>query len=201
MMEQRSVEDQRAIEHVQRFTTAWMCVEVVVALLTGIRSRSVALAAFGADSAIELISALIVLWRFRTSTRHAEDLATKLTAWLLVALGVYIVTDSVYVLAISHQKPETSYLGVGLLIAAGIVMPWLGRRKRQLAARTNSSALRADAAQSSACAYLAWIALAGVLLNALAGLWWTDPAAALCLVPFVIKEAREAFEGRPCECG
>jgi hypothetical protein len=51
------------------------------------------------------------------------------------------------------------------------------------------------------CAYLAWISLAGLVLNALVQIWWADAFAALCLIPFIIKEAKEAFEGRPCECG
>ena len=78
-------------------------------------------------------------------------------------------------------------------------MPWLGRQKRRLAGAAHSAALRADAAQSSICAYLASIALAGLLLNAVANVWWADAVAALCLIPLVIKEEKEAFEGRRCE--
>src|SRR5689334_3057275 len=73
-----------AINRVQWLTVAWMCVEVVVALFATIRTNSVALAAFGADSAIELLSAATVLWRFRSDRRHAEITATRITAWLLV---------------------------------------------------------------------------------------------------------------------
>ncbi len=51
---------------------------------------------------------------------------------------------------------------------------------------------------SSLCAYLSWIALAGLLLNAVAHLPWADPLAALGLLPIVVKEAKEAFEGRAC---
>lgn len=79
-------------------------------------------------------------------------------------------------------------------------MPWLGRRKRLLADATNSSALRDDAVQSSICAYLAWIALAGLLLNALLHVSWADPVAAIGLLPIIVKEAKESFRGRSCEC-
>jgi divalent metal cation (Fe/Co/Zn/Cd) transporter len=62
-------------------------------------------------------------------------------------------------------RPEPSYLGIGLLIAAGVFMPWLASQKRELAGRANSGALKADAVQSSMCAYLAWIALCGLVIN------------------------------------
>ena len=194
-----SLGDIGAIERVQWFTIVWMCTEVCVSLFTAIRARSVALAAFGADSAIELLSAATVLWRFRTGRQGAETTATKITGWLLIALVVLIATSSLYAL-ILHRKAEASSLGMILLVAAALIMPWLGWEKRRLAAAANSTALRADAAQSSVCAYLAWIALAGLLLNAFAHVWWADAAAALCLIPFVLKEAIEAFEGHTCQC-
>lgn len=186
-----------AIGRIQWFTVAWMSVEAAIALLAAWRARSVALAAFGADSGIELFSAVTVLWRFRAGQR-AEATATKITSWLLVALAVYIAADSTYMLLRAAQKAQESRLGIALLAAAAVVMPWLGRRKRQLAAIANSASLRADAAQSSICGYMAGIALAGLLLNAFAHMWSADPLAALCLLPIVIKEAREGFEGHSC---
>ena len=187
-----------AIRHIQWFTIAWMLIETVVALFAAVSAHSVALAAFGADSGIEMFSAATVLWRFRSARQHAEVTASKITAWLLVALAVYIAADSAYMLLPSNRKAEESYLGIALLGAAAVVMQWLGRRKRQLAAIANSSSLRSDAAQSSICGYMAWIALFGLLLNAFVHVSWADPAAALCLVPIVIKEAKEAFEGHDC---
>jgi divalent metal cation (Fe/Co/Zn/Cd) transporter len=189
-----------AIERVQWFTIVWMSAEVAVSLFAAISARSIALAAFGADSAIELLSAATVLWRFRTRRQHAERIATKITSWLLVALVVYIATSSLSAL-ILRRRAEVSYLGMIVLFAAALIMPWLGKQKRALAAAAKSTALRADATQSSVCAYLAWIALAGLLLNAFAHIWWADALAALCLIPFIVKEAKEAFEGRTCQCG
>ncbi|SRR6266851_415739 len=196
----RTVDAEVAIRRIQRFTIIWMAIEVAVAFIAAIRAHSVALAAFGGDSAIELMSAAVVLARFRSPRRITEQSASKITGWLLVALAAYITVQSLYTLIAAPSKPEPSYVGIGLLVAAALVMPWLGRRKRQLAIATKSSALHGDAAQSSLCAYLSWIALAGLLLNAVAHTAWADPIAALGLLPFVIKEAKEAFEGRACSC-
>jgi divalent metal cation (Fe/Co/Zn/Cd) transporter len=80
-------------------------------------------------------------------------------------------------------------------------MPWLSAQKRTLAAKTSAGSLRADAVQSSMCAYLAWIALAGLLLNAIFKSSWADPAAGLLLLPIIVREGSEAMHGKSdCDC-
>ena len=53
-------------------TIAWMSVEAAVPLFAAWRASSPALLAFGGDSAIELFSAVVVLWRFRASDAHED---------------------------------------------------------------------------------------------------------------------------------
>jgi divalent metal cation (Fe/Co/Zn/Cd) transporter len=175
-----------------------MAIELVGAVSAALWAHSVALMAFGADSGIEMLSAAVVLRRFGGRLQIREATASLVNAWLLAALAIYIVADSLYVLFAAAAKPEASYFGMAVLIASAAAMPWLARRKRTLADAAGSGSLRADAAQSSVCGYLAWIALAGLVVNAVAGISWADPLAALALVPFVIKEAREAFAGDGC---
>ena len=175
-----------------------MAIELVGAVFAALRAHSVALMAFGADSGIEMLSAAVVLRRFGDRLRVREATASLVNAWLLVALAIYIVADSLYVLFAAARKPEPSYFGMAVLLASAVAMPWFARRKNKLAHATQSSSLRADAAQSSMCAYLAWIALAGLVVNATAGVAWADPVAALALLPLVIKEAREAYAGHTC---
>lgn len=79
-------------------------------------------------------------------------------------------------------------------------MPWLARQKRRLARENASSALAADATQSAVCGWLSWIALAGLVANALFRMPWADELAALALVPLVVKEAKEAWQGKACHC-
>jgi len=50
---------------------------------------------------------------------------------------------------------------------------------------TNSAALRGDAAESALCAYLSWIALVGIGLNAIWHIGWADAAAALIIVSLI----------------
>src|SRR5438445_7736938 len=114
-----------AIRHIQWLTVGWMTIEVGIALIAALRAHSVALAAFGGDSAIELLSAAVVLARFHSTSRVTEKSAGRITGWLLVALGAFIAAQSVYTLIVARSKPQPSYVGIGLLLVAGLIMPWL----------------------------------------------------------------------------
>jgi divalent metal cation (Fe/Co/Zn/Cd) transporter len=158
----------RRIRRVQAITIAWMSVEAVVSLFAAWRVRSPVLLAFGGDSAIELFSALVVLWRFRArdAQEHAEKRAACVAGALLFALAAYVAIISVASL-LGYSEPKPTLLGIAILLAAAIIMPWLAKEKRRLSGFTGSAALRADAAQSALCAYLSLIALAGLAINAI----------------------------------
>jgi divalent metal cation (Fe/Co/Zn/Cd) transporter len=175
-----------------------MCAEAAIALFAALRAHSVALLGFGADSGIELVSAFVVFLRFKKVSHMNEKMAARIAGLLLFALAAFILGSSIVAFTNPRFRPEPSYLGIGLLIAAAIVMPWLSSQKRTLAAKTGSGALKADAVQSSMCAYLAWIALGGLLLNAVFKVSWADPSAALLLLPIVLREGWEAMQGKSC---
>ena len=158
----------RRIRRVQTVTIAWMSVEAAVSLFAAWRARSPALLAFGGDSAIELFSAVVVLWRFRASDAHedVERPAARIAGGLLFALAAYVAVTSVASL-LGYSEPKPTFLGIAILIAAAAVMPWLAKEKRRLSGVTGSAALRADATQSVLCGYLSLIALPGLAINAI----------------------------------
>ena len=172
-----------------------------MSLFAAWQARSPALLAFGGDSAIELLSAVVVLWRFRARDAHedAERRAACVAGALLFALAAYVAITSVATL-LGYSEPKITFLGITILVAAAAVMPWLAKEKRRLSATTGSAALRADAAQSALCAYLSLIALAGLATNAIWHVRWADPVAALVLLPLVVWEGREAMRGKTCDC-
>jgi divalent metal cation (Fe/Co/Zn/Cd) transporter len=177
-----------------------MCVEAGVSLFAAWRARSPALLAFGGDSTIELFSAVVVLWRFRTTAQeNAERWAARVAGALLFALAAYVALTSVASL-LGYNEPKPTLLGIAILVAAAVVMPWLAKEKRRLSGVTGSAALRADAAQSVLCAYLSLIALAGLAINAIWHVKWADPTAALFIVPLVLWEGWDAIRGKPCNC-
>jgi divalent metal cation (Fe/Co/Zn/Cd) transporter len=157
--------------------------------------------AFGGDSGIELMAALVVLWRFRSQTgpERTEKQAARIAAGLLFVLAAYVIIAAGAQL-FGHREIRPSLLGIAILLVASIVMPWLASQKRQLSAATSSAALRADAAESAVCGYLAWIALAGLLVNAVWRIQWADPVAALALTPLILREGWKALKGKPSNC-
>ena len=189
----------RRVIQIQVLTLVWMSVEAAVALGAAWVARSPALLGFGGDSAVELLSAAVVLRRFYLPSHEAraEQRAAKIAGGLLFALATFVALASVLTL-LGHVEARPSPIGIVLLIIAAVVMPWLAKQKRRLSAVTRSAALRADAAESAVCGYLALIALAGLALNAIWGISWADPVAALALLPLIFREGWEAVKGKPC---
>ena len=189
------------IRQVQFFTIVWMLVEIVVSLFSAWRARSPALFAFGGDSVIELASAVVVLWRFRSGSacETEENRTARLTGALLFVLAGSVAMMSAMSL-FSHGETKPSVMGIVILLLAAVVMPMLARVKRKLSTVMGSAALRAEAAESAVCAYLSVVALLGVGLNTVWHISWADPIAALVLVPFIIWEGRETMRGKVCGC-
>ena len=201
MLQVASPDAIRRIQRVQTVTIAWMSVEATVSLFAAWRASSPSLLAFGGDSAIELFSAVVVLWRFRANDAHedAERRAARVPGALLFALAAYVAITAVASL-LGYSEPKRTLLGITILVAAAVVMPWLAKEKRRLSGATGSAALKADAAQSALCAYLSLIALAGLAVNAIWHVKWADPIAALAILPLILWEGREAMRGTPCGC-
>ncbi|MGB8542729.1 MAG: cation transporter [Candidatus Acidiferrales bacterium] len=191
----------RRIHRIQAITIIWMSIEAGVSLSAAWMARSPALLAFGGDSAVELLSATVVLWRFRAheAPHRAEKSASRVAGVLLFALALYVAVVAAMSL-LGHNAPRPSYWGIVILIGAAIVMPWLAKEKRKLSAATGSAALRADAAQSGLCAYLSIIAMVGLTVNAIWHVGWADPIAALAVTPLILWEGREAIRGKACNC-
>jgi divalent metal cation (Fe/Co/Zn/Cd) transporter len=193
------LETARRVIRIQVLTLIWMSVEAVVSLGAAWMARSSALLGFGGDSAVELLSATIVLWRFSRPSNdiHAEERAARIAGGLLFVLAAFVLLASALTL-LGHIEARPSPIGIALVILAAVVMPWLTKQKRQLSAATGSAALRADAAESAVCGYLALIALAGLGVNAIWKINWADPVAALALLPLIVREGWEAMKGKAC---
>ena len=183
-------------------TIAYNSVEAVASLIAGLVAGSVALVGFGFDSVIEVTASAAAQWRLRAdrNAEHRERIeqrTRRVVGWCFVALAAYVAYDSAKSLW-RREAPERSAAGIVILAMSVIVMPLLARAKRRVAHALDSKALEGEAAQTSLCAYLSVIALAGVALNALLGWWWADPAAALAMVPIIVREGLEGIRGEAC---
>ena len=185
-------------------TIGYNVLEAVVALGAGIVAGSVALVGFGLDSVIEVTASGAAQWRLRADLdalrrERVERATLRIIGWSFLALAAYVTLDSANAL-LRREPPERSVVGLVLLALSAIVMPVLARAKRRVARAMTSRALEADAMQTSLCAYLSVIALAGVALNTVLGWWWADPVAALAMVPIIAREGVEGVRGEAhCE--
>lgn len=181
-------------------TLGWMIIEGLVAVTAGIAAHSLTLLAFGADSLIELLSALVLLWRLVVELRRGrqdfpeefETLAARIAGGLLLALAAYVVSGAAWNLG-TRQGAAFSISGLVLALVAMPLMIVLARRKRALADAISSRALRADAAESTTCAWLSGVVVVALLAQAVFGAWWVDALGALGVVWFLVREGLEAF--------
>ena len=183
----------------QGLTLAWMLVELAVSIYAAVSARSPAMLAFGSDSLVELLSAAVVLLQFVPQFSLSEHFAARAAAVLLSLLAFVvglIASASLFV----RQRPDVSRAGIGITLAALVVMPILAWLKRREFGRNGNRALAADSVQSAACAYLALVALVGVGVNAIFHLAWFDPLAALAAVPILVQESRSTWKGHGCGC-
>jgi hypothetical protein len=90
-----------------------MVVECALALFSAWRARSPVLLAFGTDSLVELLSALVVLLQFVPRLALSTARATRLAGLLLFPLAAVITMSSALALW-RHVRPDTSWLGIGV---------------------------------------------------------------------------------------
>lgn len=182
-------------------TLAYNSLEGVLATVIGLSTGSVALVGFGVDSGIEVSASVVALWRLAADAEpsrraRVERIGHRSIGCLFLALAVYIAYDGVKAL-LGHEAPEASISGILLAVASLVVMPYLAREKRRVGSALGSRALIAESAQTSLCMYLSAILLGGLLLNGLVGWWWSDPVAALLMVPIIAREGIEGLRGEP----
>jgi divalent metal cation (Fe/Co/Zn/Cd) transporter len=200
----QALEGRRRLERQARLL-AWggigyHLLEAAVAVAAGVAAGSIALIGFGADSLIESFAGLIVVWLFtgaRLGSGAAERRAQQLVALSFFVLAAYVGVESVRSLVAVHE-PDPSWVGIGLALFTAATMPPLAAWKRRIGRRLNSSAAVKEAGQTQLCAYLSIALLLGLGANALFGLWWMDPAAALFIAAVAVKEGRESWRGEGC---
>lgn len=180
----------------------WLGIEGAVAIVAGVMAGSIALIAFGLDSAIEGVASVVIIWRFsgsRLLSERAERRAQVLVAAQFFILAPFITYEGMEKL-VTGGDVETSWLGIGLTIATLAICQPLGLAKRRLGARLGSLATVGEGTQNLLCGYMAVAVLVGLLANTLFGIWWLDPVVALGIAGVAVQEGRKALRGEGCGC-
>jgi divalent metal cation (Fe/Co/Zn/Cd) transporter len=178
----------------------WHGIEAAVAIGAGILAGSIALVGFGADSLVEAVAGLVLLWRFaasRAASDDAEQRAQKLIAVSFYVIAAYVGFEAIRSLS-GGEHPEVSYIGIVLSAVTLATMPPLAIAKARVGEQLGSAATRSEGRQNMLCAYLSGALLIGLGANALLGWWWADPGTALVIAAVAVREGRDAWRGDSC---
>lgn len=188
----------RRIRWIVAFTIAYNVVEGVIALIAGGVASSAALIGFGLDSFVEVLSAAAVAWQFAApDPQKRERTALRVIAIAFFALAAYVSVDAVLSFA-GIRELEHSPVGIVLAAVSLLVMPFVSLLERRAGRELGSASAIADSKQTLICSYLSAAVLLGLLLNLLFGWSWADPAAALVIAGFAVREGMEAWRGDAC---
>lgn len=183
-------------------TALYNVVEAIVALWFGAQADSIALWGFGLDSVLETMAAAAVLYRLSAEHRGANPsrvaLLERRAQWLVGAtfllLAVYVAAQAAWALW-TRTSAQVSLVGIALAAISLVAMPLLALFKLRAARELGSEALRSEAKETLACAYLSLTLLLGLTARAALGWWWADPVASLLMVPWLVHEGRESLAG------
>jgi divalent metal cation (Fe/Co/Zn/Cd) transporter len=206
----RPTADRKALIHeafrLELLTIGWMTVEAIVAIAAGVGAGSLVLTAFGLDSVIELLSAGVLIWRLSVELRHGqrfseqvERRASRIAGALLFALAAYVVFSAAWGLWTRHGE-EFSWPGFIVALATIPSMRYLAHRKIAVAEKLGSRALRADAMEAVTCGWLSFVVVVSLAVQWGSGAWWIDSVGSLAVVWLLVKEGREAWAARGCNC-
>jgi divalent metal cation (Fe/Co/Zn/Cd) transporter len=173
-------------------TLGWNVAGIAVLAVAAVTARSVALAGFGLDSLIEIGASTVVLWELAGTGEDRQRRALRLIGGAFLALAAYLPVQSVLVLMTGY-RPGHSVPGITwtALTAAAMFAPAAGKSRTGKA--LGNPVLVTEGRVTLVDGILAVAVLAGLVLNAAAGWWWADPLAALIIVFYALREAREIF--------
>jgi divalent metal cation (Fe/Co/Zn/Cd) transporter len=194
---QRAARQARALSWL---SLLWMSGEGILGLIAGIRAASISLVGWALGSVIEGLASIIVIWRFtgtRTLAETSERRAQKAVSVSFFLLAPYLAVEGIRDLATQHIATPSA-LGIVVTAASLLLMPILGIAKNRLAATLDSGATASEGVQNLMCAAQAGAVLVGLASTAAFGWSWIDPAIALLLAGWAIREGRQAWRGHDC---
>ena len=176
----------RAALRISYLAVAWSIVAGTASVVIGVRSSSTALIGTGTDVLADMLSSVVLVWRFRAELHGGQPgHAVERRAHLVAALSLLVVAAGVAAGAIAHlasgHGASAQVAAVVVAAASLVVLPILAVVKLRIAAAVPSPALRTDALITLVGAVTAALSLVGLVLTR--AFHWTaaDPVAALVI--------------------
>jgi divalent metal cation (Fe/Co/Zn/Cd) transporter len=146
----------------------------------------------------------VLVWRFRIERQHphraarVEHIAERVIGVVFLLLALYLAISAVQALA-ANAHPDSTAVGIGLLLLSLLCLPPLALAKSRTAAQLSSGALRADSLLTGLAAILALIGLLGLGLTQFFGLASADALGALVVAAIMAREGWLSLRSRQVE--
>ena len=176
----------------------WSGAVGAVVMFSAFGSGSLSMLGFGIDAVVDAAASVALTWRFLVEgrqpsrARQVERIAERIVGGALLVLSIYVALVSIRAL-VDARAPLSSDLAIALLIASVVLLPPIALRKRAIARRLASGALRADSVLTTVAAVLAAISLLGISAATRLGWWWADALAALIVAAVMAREGVQSL--------
>lgn len=160
----------------------WTLCSSAVAVVIGVRSGTAVLIAFGAIGTVDALGSAALAYHFNHALHHdrlsdeLERLAHRVVLVGLLVVGLAAVITGL-VKAAQATPHEASIAGAVLAVLSLVALTALAGRKRRIARRIGSDALRSDSHLSTTGATLAAITLLGIAASRWLEWHWADGVA------------------------
>lgn len=173
---------------------------IVLKLLIGFMMQSVSVISEAVHSGIDLVAAIIAWFSVRESGKPADDehrfghgkienVAGTIEAVLIFGAAFYIIWEAIHKLRTGKVEIESLGLGAAVMAVSAMANYFVSRHLLNVAAKTDSVALEADALHLRTDVYTSAGVLGGLIAIKLTGITLLDPIIAIVVALMIIKAA------------
>lgn len=172
----------------------------IMKLIIGIMMQSVSVISEAVHSGLDLVAAIIAWFAVRKSGKPADDehpfghgkienVAGTIEAILIFGAAFYIIWEAVHKLRAGTVEIESLGWGAAVMAVSAIANYFVSRHLLNVAIKTDSVALEADALHLRADVYTSVGVLGGLMAIKLTGIAMLDPLIAIVVALMIIKAA------------
>ncbi|GAM11115.1 putative transporter [Geobacter sp. OR-1] len=196
----QSPEVQAAKSRAALLSIASNTILTVIKLIIGIMMQSVSVISEAVHSGLDLVAAVIAWFAVCKSGKPADDehrfghgkienVAGTVEAILIFGAAFYIIWEAVHKLRSGTVEIESLGLGAAIMAVSAIANYLVSRNLLNVAIKTDSVALEADAMHLRADVYTSVGVLGGLVAIKLTGIAMLDPIIAIIVALMIIKAA------------